>query len=677
MSDSLSIYRSLYDEADELTGDLTEGATEALCPLYHALEKIENRYENEELIGQGGMKQVLRVYDRQTEREVALALPRNDFAPERYDAFLREAHITARLEHPNIIKLFDMGIDAEGRPFFTMEFKRGLSLRKILSQLRADKELDRYPVSQRLSIFLKICEAMAYAHSRHVLHLDLKPENIQIGTFGEVQVCDWGMGEIVRGDSERQSAEALLDPDLYGDQLEPAVKGTPGYMAPEQESARVAKSAQTDIYALGCMLYELVTLLPPDARSSKPASSKAISAIVDKACAESPYDRYLSVDMMHSDVNRHLMGFSVGAEKAGFLREMRLFYRRHKLTSTITLLFTIFLLGVAFFFTQKLKDSYDNTAQALDTTALALTTAEQERDRAEQALNKYLKEKEYSAALLESQDADTLDGTLMLMEDVIMHEGIGEVAIQRAMDKLDERLKVSQEKSNRAWTLKAYLYFLTQRFVEAEIYYKMRTGDQQELRDVIPEFAPLVRKEDGLLPPEAFIRLMGKIMEFKGRNRAPLIEKMVTYDSLKRSSLEERTRIIRAFLQLSNPKWLSTRFEYDARQRHLKLSGNMLTTLFRPRVSATNPSKNARSVLRLLPIRSLELATPMLHDYRQLRGLGVEVLDISKMPAKNLAPLATMKSLRVLIVRPGQFGRLQLDQLPAHVTVRVHDTREE
>ena len=128
---SNSPYENLYREADSIGGC----ADAELTPLYHALQKKVVRYSDEELIGKGGMKEVVKAYDAHTERLVALARPKDTIGPERYDAFLREAHITGRLDHPSIIKIFDMGIDEQKRPFFTMEFKRGLSLRVILSNL--------------------------------------------------------------------------------------------------------------------------------------------------------------------------------------------------------------------------------------------------------------------------------------------------------------------------------------------------------------------------------------------------------------------------------------------------------------------------------------------------------------------------------------------------------------
>ena len=194
-----------------------------------------DRYSEWEEIGLGGMKKVYRVYDHKTSRYVALASLINTDNEEHKSAFLREARLTAMLEHPGIINLYDIGADSQGAPYFTLELKCGDSLDTVIKRIRQKETvyLERYPLTVRLEIFLRICEAIAYAHSRNILHLDLKPDNIQIGLFGEVQVCDWGLGKVI-GQSEliehspdESLYEELTDVTIFGE-----IKGSPGYMAP-------------------------------------------------------------------------------------------------------------------------------------------------------------------------------------------------------------------------------------------------------------------------------------------------------------------------------------------------------------------------------------------------------------------------------------------------------------
>ncbi len=661
-------YLSLYDEADAQGPDSPRDPAADISPLYHALERIEVRYSQGTLIAKGGMKEVLRVYDERTERFVALARPKDGTPRERYDAFLREAHITARLEHPNIIKLFDMGIDDQQRPFFTMEFKQGDSLRKILTDLKTGRDAPEFGYQKRLSVFLRICEAIGYAHSRHVLHLDLKPENIQVGTFGEVQVCDWGMGEIERGESEQHFSEALLDPDLYGDQLDQSVKGTPGYMAPEQLDPKVRKSAQTDIFALGCLLYELTQLRSPDSRHKAPPESPAIAAIVSKACAEDPFDRYPSVDALHKDVRRHLLGFSAGVERAGFRREIRLFYRRNRIPCLISLFFTLLVVGTVIWFTQKLRGSYNQTAEALVRTEKALMAADQARNHAEEALARYELEHEYAAALFESRDQSAIDKTLFLIDFLMMKESIHLPVIENSLMEIDKLLASNPPATDRLWTLKAHVLFTIQRFEEAEKFYAIREGDQGSLRALIPEFAPLVGK-DSLLPVEDFNRLLVRLTS-SNRSRYPLMEKMIIYDSIKRNSPADTARIIHAMLQLSNRKWKNQIFDYNPTNGSLRLSGTGLWSLYRSGARRQERDIPVRSLLRLLNLRSLDIRGSNIADLWHLEGVNLHSLDIRRTPVTDLEPLAGMVSLRELIIAPGQFTKEQLAVLRGLVVVR-------
>ena len=128
----------LAEPSDSKTN--SESDSEDFSPLYDSIRGITDRYENPKLIGRGGMKEVFVVDDKKTTRQVALAKPLQKYSRDHFDAFLREAHLTARLEHPGIIGLFEMGIDKNERPFFTMEFKRGRSLRQYIEELQTCKK---------------------------------------------------------------------------------------------------------------------------------------------------------------------------------------------------------------------------------------------------------------------------------------------------------------------------------------------------------------------------------------------------------------------------------------------------------------------------------------------------------------------------------------------------------
>lgn len=676
-----SSYARLYEEAEVQAPEKSLNPTEEICPLYHALKGIDIRYGEETPISTGGMKEVFKVYDTRAERYVALARPKADMPIERYDAFLREAHITARLEHPNIIKLFDMGIDDQERPFFTMAFKRGLSLRAILKEVKKGKAAEEYPLERRYSIFLRVCEAMSYAHSRHVLHLDLKPENIQTGTFGEVQICDWGLGEIERGESEEHITEALLDPDLYGDQLPEPAQGTPGYMAPEQANPRSIKTVQSDIFSLGCLLYELSTLKGPNRREKTQPESPAIAAIVGKACASDPKERYTDVESLRADVFRHVLGFSPNVEKAGFIRECRLFYRRNRQPCLLTLGFTSLLLGAGIWFNAELSASYHTTSEALKRTKSALIEtqeakiqatiqqgmAESARDRAELLLTKFTQEQEYSSALLQSHSRNAFQGSELLLDFLIMNESITMTTIESAMDQVDAALANNPPAGDPLWTQKAYALFLSQRFEEADKYFKIRAGQFADLKAMTPEYSTKIGPND-ILPVDEFVALIDSLY-YRKQDRAPLMEKMVIYDSLKRESIQEQADIVFAVLKVSNIEWESPQFNYDDANNRLSISGNGLRKLIRPKVPDEGSPYPSRSILRFLNLLSLDISHSDVYDLTHLDGLNLQYLDLRDTKVTDLTPLNSMISLREVIIEPEQFSDETLAKVSRFIKV--------
>ncbi|MEK7485519.1 MAG: protein kinase, partial [Planctomycetota bacterium] len=305
--------------------------TQKLWKEFEVEEK--KRYAVLKTLGEGGMGIVELVKDQLLGREVA----RKTIKMQRRDSnqlsrkeevllwrFKKEAAITALLEHPHIIPLYEMQRPEQGEIQFTMRKVEGQTLRNLLQKKRkGELELDE---TQILNIFRKVCDAIAYAHSKGVIHRDLKPDNVMVGQFGEVYVMDWGISKrLEESPEEEKDLEVLLtQQEVEKDDLYKTIggMGTPGYMSPEQQENASNVTPQSDIYSLGKILRECFTLLSPmeelkqQAKKSLQAKNatkkkttegipEEIEAIEKKATQENPTDRYESVQEFIQDLEKY------------------------------------------------------------------------------------------------------------------------------------------------------------------------------------------------------------------------------------------------------------------------------------------------------------------------------------------------------------------------------------
>lgn len=222
------------------------------------------RYEPGELLGKGGMGEVRELADQRIGRRVAMKVIRSGQGTQGSERFLREARVQGQLEHPSIVPVYDLGLDPQGAPYFTMKSLRGSNLAVIIKSLARGEEeaTERYGRARLLGIFVDVCQAIAFAHQKGVVHRDIKPANVMVGDFGEVYVLDWGVAKL-GGEADESTAvdpEALVrDTDQTPQTEAGAILGTPGYMAPEQFSGQRVDS-RADVYALGVLLFELLFL---------------------------------------------------------------------------------------------------------------------------------------------------------------------------------------------------------------------------------------------------------------------------------------------------------------------------------------------------------------------------------------------------------------------------------
>ncbi len=274
------------------------------------------RYQVLNELARGGMGAVLRAADCDIRREVAVKYLLDQADARKKARFVEEAQITGQLEHPNIVPIHELGVDAKERLFFSMKMVRGRSLQQVFAELRdyprtAEKE---YTLSRLLTIFVNVCHALAYAHSRGVVHRDLKPANVMIGDFGEVYVMDWGLAKVLPHDAASGKPVAVIQaaaPPSFawaeaanaansatvqtsrqsGDEqtVDGTILGTPLYMPPEQAMGNIAAIDQrSDIYSLGALLYEMLTLQAP---VEKEGGQLAILMRVSRGDIKPPVER--------------------------------------------------------------------------------------------------------------------------------------------------------------------------------------------------------------------------------------------------------------------------------------------------------------------------------------------------------------------------------------------------
>ncbi len=294
------------------------------------------RYTVVSEIARGGMGTVYVARDAELERRVALKvlsgteLASKERGKDGRARMAREARILAQLEHPGIVPVHDVGTLADGRVYYTMKLVAGERL--------DDHVRHKLGLRERLRIFERMCEAVAFAHAHGVIHRDLKPSNVMVGPFGEVLVMDWGVAKILDDGAEppavTPTAPAVAAPaDFHeaetraapsGETRAGMVLGTPGYMAPEQAAGRVdLVDARADVYALGVMLKELTD-------GADEAVPRRLEAIADKALAPQLDRRYAGVPELTGDVAKFLDGEPVSAYREGLVEIAARWFGRYR-----------------------------------------------------------------------------------------------------------------------------------------------------------------------------------------------------------------------------------------------------------------------------------------------------------------------------------------------------------
>jgi serine/threonine protein kinase len=634
--------------------------------------KEKNLYSLHKLIGQGGMGVVEQVTDSHCSRNLALKTLHKDCnSKEAYIRFTEEVQITAQLEHPNILPVYEMGVDKNEQIFYTMKLIKGRNLKEILRDIKNNNSevIESFPLSRLLGIFLNICDAMSYTCSHKVIHRDIKPENIMIGEFGEVYLVDWGLAKVLTEEGppnpiDRNSTsyppQKIIAPNKTQHiqqslkkikslrnsfdsnvSLHNIIVGTPHYMAPERFTGEADEVSE--IYSLGSTLYNILTLkLTIDSSDveviideiisgniQSPQSCKgklahipqnkvpaALSAIALKALSPDRELRYQKINELKKDITRWQSGFVTKAENAGFQKIFWLALKRHKIESSLIALFLPFLGAIYFFFILEIEQQKElfQTAkiEAIHNRDLIIQQSSKIGSNSllmEKKLNelKALSEQFYTSALKSLKNRKA--------RKALKH-------INSAL-RLDSKLKF--------FTEKAFLLLLIEKFDEAQ-------GVFQELQKVTNKYQDLLfllksinnKNNSELIQVKNLLQLRSHVLSHGRVHDAAIYNQKIQ---------QRNKNLLKAIIEdLSK-----TNFHF-INKSHLSID-----SLGQFSLNASHQGLTSLDAIKGIPFKRINIEGNPITDLSPLIGMPLKVLNISSTLITDLQPLKELP-LQVLEV---------------------------
>jgi len=632
----------------EINSSKSPSATTEIPSAQPALLTPNERYELGETLAQGGMGQVAEARDRYLQRPVAIKVLSHEMAanPGLSRRFVQEALVLGRLEHPHIVPIHDLGIDSQGRNYYSMKFVRGITLRDVLDGIRKGRTLliEQYPLAELLNIFQKICDAVAYAHSQGIIHRDLKPANIMLGEYGEVLVMDWGLAKII---DDLEPGATTLPPDSTTpyDNDNPGtrfgtVMGTPNFMAPEQAEGQLdVIDARTDIFSLGAILYSILALRPPVIgpteeevlarikrgeitppgqtpvdNKNKPTSTPvlvhcperrvpgALAAVTMQSLAHNPAKRYQSVAELQKDIAAYQKGYATRAERAGTFRQFRLTIRRH--AGTFAAAAFIILLVLSFGIHSFMKE------RKLRTTIARLR----------------------SAAPVYFQSAQTF---------------VEQRKFTEALERIDLAIEL-QSNVTEYHRLKGNIHQSLLQFQQAQKSYARATGNLKadQSRQINQKIQAKITTGPAATIPQ--LEILARHMKQQGRQAEA--EAMASRVANQKETAWKRARATLQQLQLANR---IERTEKGYLKVNLAKSPTReLTPLANLPIVSLNLWKTKVNHLRPLagmPLKELYLAFTAVDDLTPLRGAPLQSLTVAYAPITDLTPLKNMPLLHLYL----------------------------
>jgi serine/threonine protein kinase len=321
---------------------LSDAAVTRLRTVATWPEFTSSRYSVSEQIGRGGMGTVYLAHDTELGRDVAIKVPHLAVSSTLEQRLQTEARVLARLEHPGIVPIHDVGRLADGRLFYVMKRVHGQTL---LDHLR-----DTPDPAESLRIFERICEPVAFAHAHGCTHRDLKPENVMVGEFGEVMVMDWGVARMAPRPEPVDTREPVRGPSTNPG----TIVGTLGFMAPEQASGGPSDH-RADVFSLGAILYSLLARETPGSDAAVTIGRRRdvprpLRAICARALAPAPEHRYQSVAALAQDVTQYRTGGRVSAYRETILERTMRVARTYRVAILLMLTYIVMRVVVAIVF---------------------------------------------------------------------------------------------------------------------------------------------------------------------------------------------------------------------------------------------------------------------------------------------------------------------------------------
>ncbi|MCM8533010.1 MAG: protein kinase, partial [Lentisphaeraceae bacterium] len=479
---------------------------------------------------------------------------------------------------------------------------------------------------------LKICDAVAFAHDKGIVHLDLKPANIRLGKFGEVLLCDWGLAKII-SENELTSDSINLDPDIYNDAtLDGIVKGSPGFLAPEQVSSKYgSKDERTDIYALGGILYNLLTLKKPVNTESLRKSltdtvsnniedplridssiPQSLAAVTMKALSRNKEDRYHSVLELRGEINKWLSGFATDAEDADFWTALWLFTKRHRQIC----LFSAVVIVLVFSFT------------------VQVITKER---RALEARELYLEEKEKARL-----DALRSVPHLVMLTNQSMTNS--------AYDEALEYINMANEKDPQnidVWSLKGKVHFVRQEYMKSFKAFENAPSTGRALWIV-----PLLKKLYKMKGSQEFLDFEQMEVLIKMIGDRGYSYPLCAYPVQRASDLDfaVKTSMLSVKHDKYNRKVNDWDFEYEIDNGKVILDFSGISQL-----------RSLRG-MKNLPIKKLDISNTSVEEHETFLDLPLEEMNISGSKIINPLALLKIKTLKKVIINKGQYPNMQLSR---------------